>query len=295
MYNFTSYLQDSLPEHKKTMDLTFLAWFIGFYEGDGTFVQWRTNKTPNTEPFNRFQCTIEQKNNPALLYHIRTTLGFGTVTHHSRGATFRVGKKKDLLKLLVLFHGNLTLPHRIRQLDQIIQNMTLAGWDLPQSLQTPQVASVPPSLETAWLAGFFDADAGFWSNRSNNFLSDGGLRVRIQLKFYVTQICEDEEILLQIGELFQPNACRVYRISNGHTSQEYSRLELTRGTSHDRLLMYLKRFPLKGSRRIDVKVFELLRTRQLHRGARVETAKMAQRTARLLERFSTTRKEKFFL
>lgn len=294
--NFQEYLENYLPEHKKSMDPQFLLWFIGFFEGDGTFAQWRNSKTPKTEPKNRFAFSIEQKNNTRLLYNIRSTLGFGKVTTHARGATYRVGKKEDLLRLLILFHGNLSLAHRRRQVENVMDGMILAGWDLPKSLHRRNLPLIRPSLESSWMAGFFDADAGFASNRTRNFVekkpnSDDFLRLRIQLKFYITQQKEDVETLEHIGELFNPGGWRIYFISSGHTSVEYARLELTRGSAHDRLLEYLKMHPLKGTRRIDLKIFSLLRTRQIQRGARVNTLKMARRTARLLDRLSKTRKE----
>lgn len=295
--NFQEYLEHYLPTHKKSMDPQFLLWFIGFFEGDGTFSQWRTSKTPKTEPVNRFAFSIEQKNNTRLLYNLRSTLGFGKVTTHSRGATYRVGKKDDLIRLLILFHGNLSLAHRRRQLENLLDTMVLAGWDLPKSLSRRNLPLLPPSLESSWMAGFFDADGGFASNRTRDFQekkpgSDDFLRLRIQLKFFITQQKEDVETLEQIGDLFNPGGWRIYYISSGHTSVEYARLELARGSAHDRLLEYLKIHPLKGNRRIDVKIFSLLRTRQIQRGSRFNTLKMARRTARLLDRLSKTRKEK---
>lgn len=295
--NFQEYLENYLPKHKKSMDPQFLLWFIGFFEGDGTFAQWRRVKTPKTDPVNRFAFSIEQKNNTRLLYTIRSTLGFGKVTTHSRGATYRVGKKEDLIRLLILFHGNLSLAHRRAQVENVVQNMSLAGWDLPESLSRRNLPLIRPSLESSWMAGFFDADAGFASNRTRTFQdkkpgSDDFLRLRIQLKFYITQKQEDVETLEQIGELFNPGGWRIYDISSGHSSVKYARLEFGRGSAHDRILEYLKMHPLKGTRRIDAKIFSLLRTRQIQRGSRFNTLKMARRTARLLDRLSKTRHEK---
>lgn len=297
MYNFSQYINDYMPQHKISIDPEFLSWFIGFFEGDGTFSQWHKRQTPKTEPVDRFAFSIEQKNNRRLLENIRTTLGFGKITTHTRGSTYRVGKKEDLIRLLILFHGNLTLAHRRQQLDTLLDNMLLAGWDLPESLHRRNLPSILPSLETGWMAGFFDADAGFYSNRGRDFtsadrLSDGTLRLRIQLKFYVTQKAQDQETLEKIGELFSPGGWSLFFISSGHTDTKYARLEISRGVGHDALILYLKAHPLKGNRRIDAKIFELLRTRQLQRGSRPETVKMARRTARLLEKFSKSRSEK---
>jgi hypothetical protein len=294
MYDFSEYIHTYMPQHKTSIDPKFISWFIGFFEGDGTISQWHTQNTPKTEPANRFQISLEQKNNLRLLKSIRTTLGFGKVTTHARGSTYRVGKKEDIIRLLILFHGNLTLTHRRQQLDEILDTMLLAGWDLPKSLHRRNLACIPPSLETGWMSGFFDADAGFYSNRGRDFesadrLSDGALRLRIQLKFYVTQKVEDQGTLEQIGELFSPNGWSLSLVTSSHSQTKYARLEINRGSGHDALLLYLVEHPLKGTRRIDVKIFELLRRRQLQRGSRPETAKMARRTARLLEKFSKSR------
>ena len=297
-YNFQEYLETYIPQHKTSIDPQFLMWFIGFFEGDGTIAQWHNRTTPKTEPVNRFAFSIEQKNNTRVLETLRSTLGFGKVTKHNRGATYRVGKKEDLLRILIILHGNLTLPYRRQTLDIILDNMLRAGWDLPPSLYRRELPLISPSLESSWIAGFFDADGGFYSNdaflngmRSRNFqgtdrLSDNSIRLRIQLKFYVTQRKENAETLKQMGELFNPGGWKIYPITSGHSSVEYARLELNRGSAHDRLILYLKTYPLKGLRRIDAKIFALLRTRQLQRGSRPETVKMARRTARLLDRLS---------
>ena len=60
------------PQHKPKYDAAFLQWFIGFVEGDGSFV---VHKKQNKVYFDLTQ----HLRNISLLYKIKTTLGFGSV------------------------------------------------------------------------------------------------------------------------------------------------------------------------------------------------------------------------
>jgi hypothetical protein len=67
-FYFDYYFDHCKPEHIKSNDSTFLEWFIGFCEGDGSFI---TSKEKG-------YFIINQKD-IKLLYKIRTSLGFGCV------------------------------------------------------------------------------------------------------------------------------------------------------------------------------------------------------------------------
>jgi hypothetical protein len=59
-FDFSLYFQNAQPDHIKITDVKFLQWFIGFSEGDGSFIISKTY-------------IINQKE-IALLYNIRTRL-----------------------------------------------------------------------------------------------------------------------------------------------------------------------------------------------------------------------------
>jgi hypothetical protein len=88
-----------------------LAWFIGFIEGDGAILSYN----------NRLRFVLTQKESN-ILYHIQKILGFGTVTEFPQGRgtntfyRFIVEDKTSIFILAHLFNGNLVLPHRQQQL-----------------------------------------------------------------------------------------------------------------------------------------------------------------------------------
>jgi hypothetical protein len=64
-------------DHIKITDVKFLQWFIGFSEGDGSFIISKT------------YCSFIINQEIALLYNIRTRLGFGKVTiYHQNGVKY---------------------------------------------------------------------------------------------------------------------------------------------------------------------------------------------------------------
>ena len=63
---FDDYTKLGQPEHIPNVDKSFLEWFIGFTEGDGSFDQ------------SKLAFIINQKD-PKLLFKIKKKLGFGSV------------------------------------------------------------------------------------------------------------------------------------------------------------------------------------------------------------------------
>jgi len=61
-------------ENYKPIDQSWLEWFVGFAEGDGS---WYVSGT-------RLYFSVTQKES-AILYHIQDTLGFGSVSIDSQG------------------------------------------------------------------------------------------------------------------------------------------------------------------------------------------------------------------
>lgn len=87
----------------------FLRWLIGFVEGDGCII------VSDGRPI--FVLVQKEK---AILDHIVSTLGFGTVVPHRTGKFLAyklvVQNVKDIIVLTSLFNGNLALAHRRTQL-----------------------------------------------------------------------------------------------------------------------------------------------------------------------------------
>lgn len=88
-----------------TLDPNWLAWFVGFAEGDGYL-----GINENIPVF-----VLTQKES-RILYKVRDVLNFGYVTEFDKFSRFIVRDKSSVLLLFHLFNGNLHIEHKIDQL-----------------------------------------------------------------------------------------------------------------------------------------------------------------------------------
>jgi hypothetical protein len=256
-FNFYDYEQ-SLPQHISKMDPRFLTWFIGFFEGDGS-VAYRDSNVGSRTVFDTvskkadFEIT-QEISNIKLLHKIRKVLGFGRVLEYEKNgrkyARFYTSKREHILRLVVLFNGNLVLTKRREQFEEWL-NVINQGWQLniPLKHWTGCV-----TLQNAWLSGFTDADGGFNTNSKNGFEGTkdhkGNIRFRFTTKYYITQDGE-MEVLEKIKQLAGATN-KISKLTNGRSAKQYNRLEITSSSATTVLIDYFSRFPLKGQRRIDV-------------------------------------------
>jgi hypothetical protein len=133
----------------------FKWWFIGFSEGNGSFI---VNKDGYLE-FKITQSSVDAQ----ILFFIKKQLGFGSVsvqdkvnkTHH-----FRVRNKKDILTLIQIFNGNILTKYKINQFKLWIQGFNkIYKMDIKCLDQQHQL-----NLDNAWLSGFTDAEGCFTSS-----------------------------------------------------------------------------------------------------------------------------------
>lgn len=109
-FNFTSFYQAYSSEFGSTKPLpsqSFLEWFIGFTEGDGSFIK----STRGGYSFVITQSSADLQ----VLQYIQQTLGFGSVIVQSLGGQthrFVVQNKVGIRLLCHLFNGNLVFPVR---------------------------------------------------------------------------------------------------------------------------------------------------------------------------------------
>nr|YP_010218787.1 LAGLIDADG endonuclease [Morchella brunnea]UBU98594.1 LAGLIDADG endonuclease [Morchella brunnea] len=93
-----------------------LEWFIGFTEGDGSFVV--------TGGKSVFSIHLHLADLP-LLYFIQNQLNMGNVYLNKDSATFIVKAKKDILALIAIFNGNLFLRKRQIQFEKWVINYNI--------------------------------------------------------------------------------------------------------------------------------------------------------------------------
>lgn len=134
------------------LNLEFKYWFIGFTEGDGSFI---INSSGSLE-FKVTQSSIDSQ----ILFYIKNQLGFGSVstqdksnkTHH-----FRVRDKGGFLKLIEIFNGNLYTEKKSKQFKSWLNAFNKVYKESICLLDNKNI----PTLANAWLSGFTDAEGCF--------------------------------------------------------------------------------------------------------------------------------------
>lgn len=247
VFNLDQILPSFTPRNGEEMEKkrTFLEWLIGFIEGDGSFAlqKFPTLKNPkNLRP----SLQINQKE-PQALYKIKKELGFGSVLYVSERKTGRnyyrysVYKLSHIKQLIALVNGNLLL-HKVEirfanwvmaynklcdqraelSLQRTVENLA-EHYLLQQGLDekiTLKQSAIELDLNSAWLAGFTDAEGGFYAALSPN---KGEKRYatgfRERLKFSIVQ--KDERQLLQkIDALVQAASVEKYAAKLSPTALE---------------------------------------------------------------------------
>ena len=274
------------PEHISEINISFLIWFIGFVEGDGSFwtrdsnvsSQFKINSQTKRAEFEIVQ-VIE---NIQLLKYIRTNLGFGRViTFEKNGffyCRFYTSERKNIIRLIVLFNGNFILKKRQSQFLKWFEELNRL-WEL--RIQE-KLFSSKISLKNAWLSGFSDADAGFYTNVNTNFRGSkkpkGDYYVKFVTKFYITQR-DESSVLQEILNLFGSTK-KITTITNGTNSFLYNRIEIQNAESTEKIISYFQKFPLKSNRKIDY--FRWVRVHAYKNMHIVATEKAAAKLARLV-------------
>lgn len=134
----------------------FLSWFIGFSEGDGSFII--TNRGD--------LCFVITQNNADIhvLEYIRETLGFGKIIKQSANSCRYVTQSKREIELIIhIFNGNIVLPSKKIRFENYVKGFNI--WATQGSIRLNRVKFNPrdvlPSLNDDWLAGFADAEGCF--------------------------------------------------------------------------------------------------------------------------------------
>lgn len=156
-FNFTSFYNkyNHFINNEKPSN-EFLIWFIGFAEGEGSFVV-------NNRGDLAFIVT-QNTTDISILYFIKETLAFGKVIPQSLSTSRYVTQNKREIEIIIsLFNGNTILPSTNEKLLKFIKGFNL--WITKGSIRLSTVnivnKTILPSLNDRWLAGFTDAEGCF--------------------------------------------------------------------------------------------------------------------------------------
>jgi len=146
-----AYLPNSLEP-----SIDFLCWFVGFTEGEGSFI---VNNRGDL-CFVIVQSTSDIK----ILYYIKETLGFGKVISQSLSTSrFVTQNKKEIEIIISIFNGNLILPSRKIKLYTFIEafNKWASKGRIILDIIQFKDTFILPSLDNYWLTGFVDGEGCF--------------------------------------------------------------------------------------------------------------------------------------
>ena len=162
----------------------FLSWFIGFTEGEGSFI---INNRGDLV-FVITQGNVDIK----VLEYIKETLGFGKVIPQSANTSRYVTQNKKEIELIIhLFNGNIILPSRKTKFKSFVKGFN--NWVTKGRIILNPVElihrDILPSLNDSWLTGFTDAEGCFTCSIGK----DKGF----SFNFNISQKWEENVVILQ--------------------------------------------------------------------------------------------------
>lgn len=160
--------------HHFIPDQQFLEWFLGFFEGDGSFVLSKRGD---------IAIVVTQSNKDLIILNlIKDKLNMGNINLQSKkDNTYRwiVYKKQDIYLLSLLFNGNLVLPIRYAKFGIFLAKLNEKLLKNNESLIILESFCKLPTLNDYWLSGFTDAEGCFTASILSN--SNNAYRVRFIL------------------------------------------------------------------------------------------------------------------
>lgn len=207
----------------------FLEWFIGFFEGDGGLINFKNGRN---------SIVIVQKEKK-ILDEIQKTLKIGNVQIHSKKKEifqWTVYKETDILILINLLNGNLTLPIGVLKLERFITNFNILLIKNNNSILKHNNVCRLPTLNDYWLSGFTDAE-GCFTILTNKI----GYRVRyiISQKYLINKY-----VLEYINFLLMKTTMNVYP----HYNENNYELRINGIKNCKSLYNYFDKFKLKSKK-----------------------------------------------
>lgn len=238
-FNFCNYRNISGKNSYEIPD-NWLAWFIGFSEGDGAFL---------TGKDKRLAFVLTQKETD-ILNHVHKTLGIGRVRTYGKFSRYRVDDKKGILILIALFNGNLVLNKRKVQVKRWLDTINVEEKN----------NNVFPTLNNSWLSGFIDAEGCF--NVTLFKRKSMTLGYQVKLRFMIDQKDSLDTMNFIKDQL---NLFLTHRNLKKGAIGTMHRIESNSFVKVPLIVEYINRFRLKTKKQYSfdkwVKVYELVKNK----------------------------------
>jgi len=226
-FNFFNYTQN-IVSHQTTINKDFLEWFIGFTEGDGSFI------VSNDRLF----FIINQKEQK-ILYAIKKNLGFGKVSTYKTYSRYIVADRKKIDKLICIFNGNLVLDKTNTRFLSWLHARNIYSIEKIEYLQKNEFTCFS---DNAWLSGFIDAEGCFNATKIKD--SRYTLKFRVRLRFILDQKNE-KQVFYKLQSFLQSGV-----ISNRIKVEHMFRFTSTSISSYEILIKYLQRYSLRSIKKV---------------------------------------------
>lgn len=158
-FNFTAFKEKYIEfyPNQTIPTINFLQWFIGFSEGEGSFILAKRGDLA----FVVTQSTLDVQ----VLNYIKANLGFGNVIKQSSKQNthiFVIQDFKNLYLICLLFNGNMVFPTRYARFLTFLSffNEKLLKKQLFETI-FPINSYISPSLDDAWITGITDGEGCF--------------------------------------------------------------------------------------------------------------------------------------
>lgn len=183
---FKEYYPNSNLPNKK-----FLEWFIGFSEGEGSFILAKRGDLS----FVITQSSFDVES----LYYIKNNLGFGKVIAQStkqKTHRFIIQDYKNLYLICLLFNGNMVFPTRNARFLTFLASFNEKIIKNKQEAILPLNTTILPSLKDAWISGITDGEGSFTCSILSNSKA-------FRFRYILTQKWEANIVVLEhIKDIF---------------------------------------------------------------------------------------------
>jgi LAGLIDADG endonuclease len=314
-------------DHVPRLPESFLEWFIGFFEGDGslsytkegTYNRLREGKAYKERVTERLRFNLVQKER-AIIEKIAYSFGFGTVSSFNKDGNiywrWTLESKEAIERMAFLLSGNLILENRQQQFSKWVEIGQKKGmFNTPFNINKPWSSQV--ALNNAWLSGFIDAEGCFyarfaltalqkekriklptdkkqWSKQDyQRFIELSRWKLPLSQKMTLTQFARPEtnKFFKQILCLFEGTAVSVFQNKTIKKASEgsYVRIEFSSLASQKIISTYLFKYPLQTIKRVSFRRWWRV---YLRREKKVHlTPKGTKRLYRLVKAINVHRKE----
>ena len=189
VFTFSNFYLEFNKTHpnSKVPSTSFLEWFIGFTEGDGSFIV--------SSRGNLMFVITQSTTDIQVLYYIQEQLGFGSVIKQGyKTSRFIVQDISNLYILILLFNGNIVFPSKQKSFFEFLTHFnkrsTFSTILFTYSLMLP-------TYYDNWLCGFTDAEGCFTCSLLGNSTA-------YRFRFLLAQKGEiNKEVLIYIANLIK--------------------------------------------------------------------------------------------